>query len=93
MIFKKKLDYNDEKQTPLNNLTQKIVQEHKKIFSYNQYQNPNKLKHFIVDNWPKNEPLQEVEDTNLDIEIDIIADIKNNNSSEQTDHRFRGIQA
>lgn len=59
MNFKKKLDYNDEKQTPLNDLKQKLVQEHQKTLENNQ--NPNKLKHFIVE-----------DDTILDIEIDIL---------------------
>jgi len=69
---------------PLKNLNQQLIQEHKKVFSYNQYQNPNSFKHFIVnkniDNI-SNEIINENLDTNF--EIDLISDIKNN-SSEKT---------
>lgn len=83
--FKKKSE--DAKINTYNNLTQKLVQEHKKFFSYNSYQNPNTLKHFIV-----HTTKEETSNLDTEIEIDIIGDIKNN-SSDRTDQTDEGLLA
>lgn len=89
-----KIDEEDESDqfNPLKNLNQQLIQEHKKVFSYNQYQNPNSFKHFIVnkniDNNISNDIINENLDTN--IEIDLISDIKNN-SSEKTEDNHSSI--